>query len=416
LAASQLPAELMKLKSSSPTIIPTTSLTQVPTELPTKYPTIQPTNANAPDQGCTERVQVWDETVADQTCNREWGVTDKSASATVCEGYEDYQHVLELSLANRMFMGCTAWCVYNLYERAYEAFIWRRAGCWEPSDKCISVFYKEREAMTDYVDNVLCQSNIPEPTFELTCTPELDYSEDLMDTLCTVSATGTTYKHYNSIHREPVACSGDLADTLDLKKSLANNLFDNCGAWCVFDWNTQAFDAWSWTPSGLCWSRKSDGFCFYDKTTKTQKQIWTDAKTKLASKCGFDASSTCYHEYSWTIERASELCTPTSYGQTSKSYSGVFICSGDGEKQTQLEKSLANKLYRSCDSWCVYNWDTLLDDEMGGYMWNNIDDCYRWVTKGACFSSHLSEYQAAREYMLETCSYLNSTNLTMPIQ
>jgi len=308
-----------------------------------------------------------------------------------------------------MFFSCKAWCVYNLYARAYEAFIWRTTGCWEPSEKCVLVFQEEHEAMTNYVDNVLCPSDTPEPTIKPTCLPEHEYSENLMDELCTVSATGTTYKHYDIVNREPVACSGDLADTLALKKSLANDLFDNCGAWCVFDWNTQAFDAWSWTASGLCWSRVSDGFCFYDYVTNTPSQIWTDARLKLASKCDFDGSSLCYNEYEWTQERADDLCASTSYGHTNKSYIGAVICSGDGERQTQLEQSLANKLYRSCTSWCVYDWDTLMDDndEMGGYMWNNVDDCYRWVTNGACFNLHSSEYQAAREYALETCMYLN---------
>merc|ERR1719317_791097 len=121
----------------------------------------------------------------------------------------------------------------------------------QPSDTCIDSFVEEREAMTDYVDNVLCASETPEPTVEPTCIPEFDYSEELMDEHCTVSATKTTFKHYETINREPVACSGLSQDTLNLKKSLANELYDNCGAWCVFDWSTQALEAWVWTSSEL---------------------------------------------------------------------------------------------------------------------------------------------------------------------
>jgi hypothetical protein len=354
-----------------------------------------------PDLGCTERVLVWNETVAEQTCNLEYGRTDKSASATVCKGYEHLQHNLELSLANRMFLSCKAWCVYSIYERAYEAFVWRTSGCWAPSRTCVSKFKEEREVMTDYVDNVLCESNTTD------CEVELGYSENLMNELCTVSATGRTYKHYDT--REPVACSGDLADTSDLKKSLANGLFDNCGAWCVFDWKTQAFNAWLWEPSGKCWNRNSDGFCFYHPGTNIPKQMWTEARALIASKCDFDASFLCYKEYEWTEDRANQLCTATRYGPANKSYSGAVTCSGEGGRETQLKKSLANKLYTSCSSWCIYDWYTLMDDKnaLGGYMWNHKDDCYRWITDGVCFKRFSSEHQAARKYVLETCSYLD---------
>jgi len=362
----------------------------------------------SPEVACTERVQVWNETIAWQTCNLDHGATDKSASASVCDGYEDQQHILEHSLANRMFLSCKAWCVYNIYARAYEAFIWRAAGCWEPSDTCIDSFVEEREAMTDYVDNVLCASETPEPTVEPTCIPEFEYSEELMDEHCTVSATKTTFKHYETINREPVACSGLSQDTLNLKKSLANELYDNCGAWCVFDWSTQALEAWVWTSSELCWSRKSDGWCLFDNAN-TRTQIWTEARMILASSCNANAATFCNNEFEWTQERADDLCASTNYGATDKSYSGANVCADESGRQAQLEKSLANKLYDSCSSWCVYDWDTLMDniDEMGGYKWNNGDNCYMWVTAGACFNAHAAEYQASREYVLETCLYLN---------
>lgn len=260
--------------------------------------------------------------------------------------------------------------------------------------------------MTDYVDNVLCDSDTPEPTSQPTCVSELEYSEDLMDKLCSVDATGLTFKHYDSINRAPVSCSGILEDTLDLRKSLANQLFDNCGAWCVFDWNTQALEAWFWEKSQFCWKRKSYGFCFYDYVAKTSTQIVADALAKLASICDIDTSA-CYKEHEWTKARAEVLCSSLSYGHTNKSYSGAHVCSDDSDEQIKLGKSLANSLYDSCSSWCVYDWDTLISDidDAGGYKWDNSGKCYRWVTDGSCFARHGVEYEAVRAYILETCTY-----------
>jgi len=358
-------------------------------------------------EGCTDRIHVWNETIAERTCKLDHGATDKSASASVCDGYEDHQYALEKSLANRMFVTCRAWCVYNIHARAYEAFIWRKTGCWEPADTCVNVFVEEREAMTDYVDNILCASETPEPTIQPTCIPELEYSEKLMDEHCSVSSTRTTFKHYGSINREPVSCSGLLQDTLDLKKSIANELYDNCGAWCVFDWSTQALEAWLWTNSSLCWTRKSGGWCIFDNEANTKSQIWTEARAKLASSCNANTTTFCNKEYEWTQEWADNLCGPSTYGLTNKSYSGAYECSGDSERQVQLEKSLANKLYISCSSWCVYNWDTLIDDERDGFFWNNQNQCYLWVTTGACFNVFVAEYEATKDYVLETCTYIN---------
>lgn len=81
------------------------------------------------------------------------------------------------------------------------------------------------------------------------------------------------------------------------------------------------------------------------------------------------------------------------------------MCSDDSERQSQLEKSLANQLYQACNSWCVYNWDTLMAGEIGGYIWNNQNKCYKWVTGGACFNAYAAEYLESRGYVLETCIY-----------
>jgi len=364
-----------------------------------------PYTAPSPNVECTSRVYEWNEAVADQTCKLDHGTTDKSVSAKVCDGWEVFQQDLEISLANRMFLSCRAWCVYNVNAISILAFVWRPKGCWEPSLTCISVYTEEHAAMTEYVDNVLCTTDNLWPTLEPTCIPELEWSEDLMDEHCTVSGTKVTFKHYASINREPVACSGSLQDTLSLKKSLANNLFDNCGAWCVFDWSTQALEAWSWTSSGSCWTRRSDGWCFFDKNANTQSQMWTSARWKLSLSCNLDAATICYKEYEWTQERADEVCAPSSYGNTDKSYSGAYVCSDDSERQSQLEKSLANQLYQACNSWCVYNWDTLMAGEIGGYIWNNQNKCYKWVTGGACFNAYAAEYLESRGYVLETCIY-----------
>jgi len=378
---------------------------------------------------CTERELDWDQAIAEAACPvSKMGYTNKTAAAVVCEGYEDYQYRLDHSLANRMFVSCSSWCVYDLYKRAYEAFQWKNDyNCWRPVTKyfCIQGIYWEREFMTDWVDTQLCPSETLEPTYQPTCTPQEEFTEDLMDEYCTVESTGSTFKHYDGFinelgeaeDRAPIACSeldGDESgpqDTLDLKKSLANRLFADCSSWCVYDWYSGGMQAWKWSNSQTCWVRMTWGSCFYDYNAKTELSLWHEMQEKVDNTCTYAPTlspTSCLPRYVWTEERANEVCSPGSYGTTDRSFLGAVVCSesGSSDKQDQLELTLANEFYISCDSHCLYDYETVLSDVengVGGFIWKT--NCWRWVTGWFCFTDNVADLYAVREFAKGTCEY-----------
>jgi len=364
---------------------------------------------------CTERVLEWNDDIADITCaSDQTGSTDKTASATVCAGYEDYQYRLDRSLANRMFLSCEAWCVYDIYSKGQEAFMWKNTDqCYRPvtAGTCITT-KKDLNVMTDYVENVLCESYTPEPTVMPTCFPQQEWSEALMDEYCTVAATLKTFKHYGN--RAAVPCVGYEDYANDLLKSLAMKMYSSCSSWCVYDYSTNAEIAWQWKNNAQCWDRKTWGTCHWDYTNKVNSTEWEYAKTLVKQFCTYPptaAPTNCISTYEWTQERAEELCTAGEYGYADKGY-GAVVCidPASSTQQAQLNATLANGFYTACGSWCIYDFETLTNNvksgssDTGGFKWNNANSCWKWVTDAnACFTVFTDEFESAQDYAQDFC-------------
>jgi len=359
---------------------------------------------------CVERELDWSEDIANEICDSNWvGSPDKSHNATVCPGYEDWQYRLNDSLANRVFPSCSSWCVYDIYKRAEEAFIWRGSSqCYKPATSGICIGSSEQAQMQDYIDNILCESQTPEPTYQPTCAAQMDWSEDLMDEHCSVSATGSTYKHYATVGRAAVACEMDEDLGHELLKSLAQQLYETCSSWCVYDFYSEAEYAWKWKSSLLCWQRLNVGYCF----TGSQTEEWLAAKKTIGNTCTNPPTSAptgCIPDYDWTYDRAEELCSSSIDIVANKSY-GVEVCSenNSGTSQMALEKSLANKFYQQCSSWCVYDYDTIANNiksgtsNQGGFTWSTTGTCWQWVTGYMCFSA--AEYHDVIAYAQGLCN------------
>jgi len=82
-----------------------------------------------------------------------------------------------------------------------------------------------------------------------------------MDQYCSVQETKLTYKHYESVGRAAVPCTPYEAYADDLLKSLANKLYSQCRAWCVYDFNSKAQVAWQWKNIEKCWMYTLSGYC-----------------------------------------------------------------------------------------------------------------------------------------------------------
>merc|ERR1712183_230898 len=100
-----------------------------------------------------DRITEWNEKIALEACTYDiMGKTNKGSTATVCKGKEDYQYRLDRSLANRMYLRCQGWCVYDIFTIAEEVFIWRNGDeekCWDPvtSGLCIQTLWKDQDVM-----------------------------------------------------------------------------------------------------------------------------------------------------------------------------------------------------------------------------------------------------------------------------
>jgi len=91
----------------------------------------------------------------------------------------------------------------------------------------------------------------------------------------------------------------------------------------------------------------------------------------------------------WTEEVARKNC-PVCY--FSKTF-GIKACSSSYQKR--LEVSLANQLYGTCRSKCVYDYDNL----KGAFFYVRGRKCYRYETKGRCFK--MKKYGEAMRQILE---------------
>jgi len=158
--------------------------------------------------------------------------TNKGVDAVVCPEYNQYYHRrLNYSLANRAYKSCSAWCVYDAHTEGYgdvselfDASIWRKRGCWEPTRTglCIYGNIQEFYLMADYIGNTLSEP----------CIPFYKWSEDRAKEIC--SSIVSADKSYGAeVCNDPT--SSMKQDNLD--KSLANRFFTRCTSHCIRLWN-----------------------------------------------------------------------------------------------------------------------------------------------------------------------------------
>jgi len=222
-----------------------------------------------------------------------------------------------------------------------------------------------------------------------------------MDEYCSVADTALTYKHYSSISRAATPCLGLENRESDLLKSLAMRMFPDCSSWCIYDYYSNGRMAWKWSYSRLCWDLKSWGSCHWNYALKQNQTDWENAMDSIKLMCTYSPTlspTDCLPTYTWDKTRADELCPSTmDYFPANKSY-GVEVCDDANSvaKQDNLELSLANKFFTTCSSYCVYDYETVVNNvrtdsnDYGGFIWKQT--CYKWVTGFLCFSNALSQF------------------------
>jgi len=222
---------------------------------------------------CVEREEKWTKEVAEQSCSADaMGKTMKGIDATVCAGWEEYQYRLDYSLANRLFLTCDAWCVYDFYEEGYVAFIWKsNLDCWNPvvNGLCIVDNSHHRELMTDYIKNTLCKSTPTQsPTLSpIDCTPYYSWDENRTEEICPSSMADFHISKSYGVQVCDDATS--LTKQTSLEKSLANIFFMKCSSWCVYDYDTiikniqnDSADYGGFVWKQTCWKWVTGWTCF----------------------------------------------------------------------------------------------------------------------------------------------------------
>jgi len=381
-------------------------------------------------QSCVPPVLVWDrhtEVAALLNCGDGTGSTDKSLTATVCTGQEQYQASLNLSLTNRLFAECDASCVYNIAADDTQAFLWNSTyECWMPNSHgdCLTRFADHYASMTDHLENTLCRFRWPTnaPTEQPTVCIELvqvwDQATESAALEDCVNGTGKTDK---SLSASMCENQEHLQDSLNI--SLANRLFLECDSRCVYNIDAGDDLAFLWNNPNQCWRPKSEGLCFlgddFSQMTEYIQNLCTLEPTPAPSNRPteeptahptldptFKPSTSPTEQPTVCVElvlvwnqdtaaAALEECVDGT-GVTDKNFSAT-MCSGKEQYQGSLDLSLANRLWPACDSRCVYNIHTTEDP---AFLWNNPSQCWRPKSDGLCIESE--EFPKMTDYIENT--------------
>jgi len=85
-------------------------------------------------------------------------------------------------------------------------------------------------------------------------------------------------------------------------------------------------------------------------------------------------------------------------GNSDKSLTAT-MCSGQEKYQPSLDLSLAHRLFRTCDSRCVYNIDLNDADNIKAFLWNNKFQCWRPKSDGLCLETFEDHYEHVKMFV-----------------
>jgi len=243
------------------------------------------------------------------------------------------------------------------------------------------------------------------------------WNQEFVTSLCLDH--GNTDKSMNATLCDAYAGNPDYE--MSLKLAILNTMYGTgdssteCPYWCMYDpLRVVGNDAvgFKWHNSLACWNvlvGATNPLCYsrswaeWEWATSKAQNWCCPPNTTGAPTLG---PSPCSPYSSWNEVRASELC-PTTV-QADKSYD-INVCDETEETKEKLEDSLANQFYTQCNSWCVYDYDTLINNtktgssDKGGFIWKNNNSCWKWVTGGFCFTAANHEFEEVSSLAAATC-------------
>jgi len=143
-----------------------------------------------------------------------------------------------------------------------------------------------------------------------------------------------------------------------------------------------------------------------DEPTPTPTKKPTDEPTPYPTptptKTPTDEPTTACQKYeTWTESRAIQICKEGSWGKTDRGYSSMRAC--DPDLQSKLEESAANRLFRKCVSWCIYDYSALLKKEQVAYKWKKDLRCWTRVTAYMCFNQGYADFVDLQDVAAAIC-------------
>lgn len=265
---------------------------------------------------------------------------DRSVNAKSCDGATD--GFVHRALANGMYAHCDSWCLYDWESPDKISYHWNKLNkCFEYGSDCQG--HKEQALVATYKD-VLCEA-------EKMCTPVAPVlSEAVIYRYCEKLST-------SGEDRSPKAKGCHDSYTPYVRRSLANKMFSSCGSLCLYDYDQPDTVAYHWNGDTSCWQRGSG--CIGK----------AEQKLSLERKATF-----CEAELCIPVQTLLSDTLISSYCESTTVDYSAHAKTCDSALSLQVHMALANKMFSSCSSTCLFGFD---DPSKVAFIWNTAGKCWK---------------------------------------
>jgi len=196
----------------------------------------------------------------------------KGRSATVCaNASEDHFQRFRLSLANKMYLGCSSWCVYDITDDADTAYMWNSMNeCWEPAREWLCFAAEDERRNVQSRMRKICQHKYHSTCEENNEPIDNDSENGQCIQLHDIDAVNEPARYNRMLRckcheegensvirldRTAVHCNEESWSETSIRIELAllNGMFLSCENWCLFDIFQPNTRYWTWNPWGECW-------------------------------------------------------------------------------------------------------------------------------------------------------------------
>lgn len=349
-----------------------------------------------PKGPCQPVAQLSDKVMSNYCARNELQGAEKFSTAAGCE--EFYTHQVRRSLANRMFEDCGSWCLYD-FDQPTIMYAWMaNRKCWLQTGSPCGPRYAQQSAALRR--EKFCKDHTLSVN-EAGCVP---FSSQLSNTLM-AHRCGDLKRYSVDISEDARACH--FTDTPMVKKALANHMFSQCGAECIYDYDQPHARWYGWSAKSNCYDRSPAG-CNQDVLGKS----WALERKALACELATTTSTTTSTTSTTTSTTSTETSTTTVTTTTSTSTTSTStttstttssvpcrpvhdgtgdlksLCPGETPRArgcnysdtAKVRKAFANFMFPYCGATCLFDFD----NSSISFNWDPFDHCWRRHLEGPC--------------------------------